>query len=1328
MKYISLSHEYVNMLIMKNTLTFLFLIVLSLSLRAEKLNYTLERKTPISGISFTGVSTICEDKNGFIWCGGETGVFFYDGMTFKHYSDSDNSGLPSVWIFDVINDSEGKLWFATKKGLAYFDSDHDAFISVDSFYGKFVEQISEASNGDFIVLADAKLYRYSYESKEAILFGNQPEGISTFSLSNDGKIYAGTKQGEICVLTYSETESYKCIFDDINDRVNTICIDNDWLYLGYNNSGVKVINSEGEEIKTYSVSEKNESFVLPDNKVRTIVKRDNGEIWVGTYSGLAVISSGDVSIFTNVNSALPSSSIYDIFIDSKSAVWIGTWSGGIAKYTPYGSHFLGESYYLTSESKFGVVTSFAPSVYKQCVCIGTENNGLYIYNYAISEVMKRYNSPVHIKAMLRYKDKILLGTLEGVFYFDEITGAIEELEIEAFRNIDPIVSSMVIKDGILYVGTREYGVLEYNMITKEEKVYNTSNNRLSSNSVWQIYVDGQYNVYLCTNEGFFLRKSTSDSFTNVSGSQITFFSIAEKEHNELVLGTRNNGIYIYSIDSGDIKPYDADYDFGGYDIYSIIPLENQLWLSTNNGLLCIDSLDGMLYRYSETDGVDASQFHPLASLFLSDGTCFWGSTIGFNYINTLKRSKNSYQPQVFPVEIFVNNKSLIQYDEIKTDKKHIPDIREIEMPYSLNNLSFRVLGNNLLNSDKNILKYRLEGYQKEWATVSQTENIVFTQVPPGKYTLCVYGANNDMVWGDKELRIRIFIHPPFYATGYAYFIYLVLIAIVVYFIYRNIRFRIHALQEITSERNQSRINKTIAEERTKFFMNISHELRTPLNLIVAPMKILREKHFDKETMFHLDVIYRNTERLRHLTDQILDFRLLEMDKIKANKKNVDLVPLCKDIISEFDYLVQKKNVNLKFSSDSLVRYINCDVRMIEKVIYNLLSNALKYTDDNPDISLEMKKTRLSDESYRGVFYVGNRFEGLALQISVSDNGNGIDKDKFDAVFERFNTYHGENQEGSGIGLHLCKEYVALHDGNIMLSSEVGKGSTFIVCLPMSADIEEQDVTAPILISQKKSETNENEVMVNNDEESYETNRNLKTVLIIDDNDEVVFYLKKSLSARYRCLVARNGKAGLDLALNIVPDIIVMDYMMPVMDGAECTRAIRENSKTRNIPVIVLSGAADTESQRKIINAGADIFLTKPVDEELLMEHISKLLLKAAKMNDIIYDPVPQSFTDKLDYFISKNIKDADFDVEALAACMHLSRSSLFRKIKTETGYNISEYLKEKRLEMAVELIKTGQTNVEELSMSCGFNSSSYFCKCFKAKYGVPPKEYMKNMN
>ena len=1314
------------MLIMKNTFTFLFLIVFSLNLFAKKLNYKFERVTPISGISFTGVIAIQEDKNGFIWAGGETGVFFYDGMSFKHYQNTGNSGLPSVSILDIINDSDDQLWFATEKGLAFFDSIQDRFCSIDFFYGKFVEQLFEIMDGIFIVLADEKLYLYDKKQKRAELLPRQPERISTFVLSNNKKIYAGTKDGVVCELSLNETDSYKCIFNKINDEVNCICIDNDWLYLGYNNSGICVVNPEGEKIKVYSVLEEKEEFVLPDNKVRAIVKRSNGEIWVGTYSGLAIINSNEVSVFNNVDSTLPSSSVYDIFIDSKSTVWICTWSGGIAKYTPYGSHFWGESYYLTSESKFGVVTSFATSAYGQCVLIGTENNGLYLYNYVISETMKRYSSPVHIKAMLRYDDKVLLGALEGIFLFDEFTGSIEEIKINAFKDIDPIVSSMVIKDRILYVATRVYGVLEYNMDTGEENIYNTSNNRLSSNSVWQIYVDNQYNVYICTNDGFFIRKSTNNSFTNVLDSTITFFSMSVYEYDKLILGTRNNGIYIYSMDSGNVKPYKNNDVLTGYDIYSIIPLENQLWLSTNNGLLCFESNEDLLYRYSVADGVDARQFHPLASLSLSDGTCFWGSTIGFNYINIFKRSRNNFRPQVFPTDILVNNKSLVQYSKVRTDTRHVPDIRKIEMPHSLNNLSFSILGNNLLNSDKNMLKYRLEGYQKEWTTIPQTENIVFTQVPPGKYTLCVYGANNDMVWGDNELKINILIHPPFYATGYAYLVYIILFAAILYFIYRNIKFRIRALQEINSERNQSRINKAIAEERTKFFMNISHELRTPLSLIVAPMKSLREKHFDKDTMFHLDVIYRNTERLRHLTEQVLDFRLLEMEKIKANKKNTDLVPLCKDIISEFDYFVKKKNVNLKFSSDSLMRYVNCDPHMMEKVVYNLLSNAFKYTENTPEITLDMKKVKLSDDSYKGIFYVGNRFYGLALQISVSDNGDGIESDKFEAIFERFNTYHNENQDGSGIGLHLCKEYVALHDGNIMLHSEKEHGSTFIVCLPLITDEDEQESSSPILISQKQ--TDMNNIVSGNDDSSAETYSNAKTVLIIEDNDEVIFYLKKSLSARYRCLVAKNGKAGFEMAMSVIPDIIVMDYMMPIMDGAECTKSIRENDKTRNIPVIVLSGAADIERQRKVINAGADIFLTKPVDEDLLMEHIAKLLVKAAKLNDIIYDAVLQSFMDKLDFYISKNIKDPDFDVKALATCMHLSRSSLFRKIKTETGYNSSEYLKGKRLVMAIELINSGQTNVEELSFSCGFNSSSYFCKCFKAKYGVPPKEYIKSKN
>lgn len=1319
---------------MKNTLTFLFLLIFSLSLHAKKLRYKFEEVTPVSGISFTGVTCVHEDKNGFIWVGGETGLFFYDGMTFRHYQQEeiDGSGLPSNQILDITKDSNNVLWVGTLKGLVYFDPVDDKFRNVDLFNGKRVDKFVQLSENEFVALVNKKLYVYDSKSANANFLNNQPENISTFHLISDNSIVIGTENGEIGYLDISDSIQFKHIYKNHEDKITAICRDNEWLYVGYENSGIEVINMSGNMIRSYNVDAKEKKMRLPDNNVRAIVKRDNGEIWIGTYDGLAILFGDDMSVFNNVNSSLPSSSIYDIFIDSKNNIWLGTWSGGLARYSPEAYRFGGESYYLNNKTKFGVVTSFVSSRYMKCIWVGTENNGLYLYDYSLSDFIERiYPVPFHIKTLLRYDNKIFIGAVEGIWVFDEYSGSITKMDIRSFANTSPIVSSMLVKNDILYIATRRAGILEYNFKTNEEVLYSTGNNTLNYNSVWQLYVDNQNNVYACTDKGFVVKRGNNKIFEEVeipgNMEKILFYSVIPLNYEELLLGSRIKGIFVYHIPSGKLRQLPVNTQIHGMDIYSLMSFGNSgVWASTNNGIVDFGKEGEKIYRYAEADGVIGRQFHPLASCILEDGTAFWGSTVGFNYININSIRLNSLKPEVFPVSIKINNHLLSNLDDVKVNSNYVPDIREMEMPYYLNSLSFRVSANNLLNSMKNKLKYRLEGYQNEWTTIQQSENIIFTQVPPGKYTLCVYGANNDMVWGDKELRIRIFIHPPFYATGYAYLVYFILTVVILYFIYRNIKFRVRALQEISSERNQSRINKAIAEERTKFFMNISHELRTPLNLIVAPMKILREKHFDKETMFHLDVIYRNTERLRHLTEQILDFRLLEMDKIKANKKSTDLVPLCKDIISEFDYFVKKKSVNLKYSSDALMRYVNCDSRMIEKVIYNLLSNALKYTENDPEITLDMKKVKLSDDSYQGVFYVGNKFNGLALQISVSDNGDGIESDKFEAIFERFNTYHNDNQDGSGIGLHLCKEYVTLHDGNIMLHSEKGKGSTFIVCLPLNTDEDEQESSAPILISQKQMDVDS--IMSDSDESSAEVNSSSKTVLIIEDNDEVVFYLKKSLSARYRCLIAKNGKAGFEMATSVIPDIIVMDYMMPIMDGAECTKLIRENSKTRNIPIIVLSGAADIESQRKIINAGADIFLTKPVDEDLLMEHISKLLVKAAKLNDIIYDAVPQSFMDKLDFYISKNIKDPDFDVEALATCMHLSRSSLFRRIKAETGYNISEYLKEKRLVMAIELINSGQTNVEELSLSCGFNSSSYFCKCFKAKYGVPPKEYIKSKN
>lgn len=1320
---------------MRNTfLSFLLIVFFSISAKANISNYKFEQITPVSGISFSGVLTIEEDKNGFIWTGGGFGLYFYDGISFKHYYKglSERYKLPSNNILKISRDSDDVLWFCTSNGLAYYDSINDSFNSVDLFRGEYVFDISEIASGEYLVNSAGLLYVYHSKKNSRTKFQQISSPVTAFNLRTTGELIIGTAKGELLLVNISEKRKCNLIYKHKNDKITSICYDNGWIYVGYENSGIDVVDLHGDRINSYATNSVKAKYQLPNNKIRKIVKRNNGEIWVATYDGIAVLSPDGVTVFNNINSNINSSSIYDIFIDSHECVWVGTWSGGISRYSPDNYSFDGECYYNTKDTKFGVVTAFSSSFLPGCVWVGTENNGLYLYDFVNRNFVKRYFPlQIHIKAIYRHNDRVFIGAVEGMYELNEKTGEITNIHIKSFDSLGepPIISCLFVKDDVLYISTRSSGIVEYNLTNLEEKLYYKNNKGISINAVWQIFVDDHKNIYACTNKGLAVKTRSQDSFVDVlNEDNLLFYSITSFNHSDLLLGTRNNGIYVYNTRNGNLKPFFYNEQLIGNDIYSLNVDENgEIWASTNSGIVKINAESSIINRYSETDGVVGQQFHPLASYMNTDGTIFWGSTIGFNFINVKDIKRNTIKPVVLPVSIKVNNNDLSKYDLVKVNSKHVPDIRQIELPYNLNTLSIKVATNNLIDPVKNVIKYMMEGYENDWTTIKQTDNIVFTQLPPGKYVLRVLGTNNDLLWGEKELMITIKILPPFYATAWAYTVYSVILLLVVIIVYRNIRFRIKALQEISSERNQNKINKKVAEERTKFFMNISHELRTPLNLIVAPMKILRQKSFDKETMFNLDVIYRNTERLRHLTDQILDFRLLEMNKLQIKRKNVDIIPICKEIISEFNYYIMKNNVKLNFSSDAITRYVNCDPGMIEKVVYNIFSNALKYSNINPEINILIHKAKLEEDDFINIFFVGKKFLGQAVQIEISDNGLGIDSDRYEAVFERFSSFHDEHQIGSGIGLHLCKEYVLLHNGNIMLTSEMGKGSRFIVNLPLLSDDSTVVESSPIIISSTNSESQDSKIEEDfYSDEEYLSSSDVKTVLLADDNEEVIYYLKKSLSSRYRCLVAKNGKIAYDMATTVMPDIIVMDYMMPVMNGVDCTKAIKNNPKIKDIPVIILSGAVDSESQKKAINVGADVFLAKPIDEELLIGHISKLLDKVRNLDDISYsNKAPQVFIERIDYYLEKNITDPNFDVEKLSACMNISRSSLFRKIKAETGYNISEYIKEKRLKVAVDLIKKGQRNVEELSVCCGFNSSSYFCKCFKSKYGISPKEYIK---
>ena len=1313
---------------------FLFLSFLPIfSFGAGKAIYEFEKISPESGIVFNAITTIQTDKNGFLWFGSENGLYSYNGEYFQRYQYSFQNSLsiPSNKVNHIYKDSQNKIWICTEDGCAYFKEDEDTFkrIAMKDLSSKVTTFIIEVKQNTYIILINQKLYLYDFNTDHLSVLPSQPDSISFLSQNIHGELIIGTKSGELFIGSYSTQFNYDRIYQGEDAKITTVCEDKDWYYIGYDNKGIDVINNQGKFLEKYSY-QKEGKFHLPSNKIRKIIHRSNGEIWVGTYNGIAIISNNSIAAINKSSHNLPSNSIYDIYTDSNKNIWIGTWAGGLIFYNPNNYKFRKELTYSNSRSAIGVTSSFVTTDDNQ-VWIGSEDGGITLFNTLKKQITEHIPTvPIHVKSMFYLKEHLWLGTVEdGLYYMSTTEKSLKSVYIKYLNKKKSIISSISGNNDILWIAARNSGIVEYNTKTEKAEIYNIDNKKIQNNKIWQIYTDTHGDVYACTDDGLFIKKRAENIFKrkNILLNNINkeyFYCICPKNYNEMLIGSRNNGIFIYNSTTQELKEFENNELFKNIDIYTLTKdFKGQIWFSTNNGIYTYDPSTQKVSHYTETDGLIGKQFHPLASILTEDGSIFFGSTNGFNYINIHDITKNSIKPKAYPINIQINNKKIEFNDDIKTNSKYIPNINQMILKHHKNTLTFRFASNNLLKPQNNKLRYKLEGYQKNWIEIPQTENIVFTQIPHGKYVLKVNGSNNDGVWSAKTAEINIVIKPPYYLTTMAFFLYFAITVLICYFLLKTFYARFKLKKEIEIERYKNSVNKNATEERIKFFMNISHELRTPLNLINAPLKVMEEKHFDKDTLFHIHTIRRNTDRLLKLTEQILDFRLLEVNKLQINKKRVEIVSLCKDTFNSFEYYILNKNIQFTFNSDCIERYIYADSKKIEKVVYNLISNALKYTNDNGAIEIGIKKIELSETDYNGIYYIGKQFIGKSLEIKVADSGIGIAEENIERIFERFQTFHPDNQEGSGIGLHLCKEFVILHDGHIMLQSTIDKGSTFTVHLPLSEETEE--INSPVTVTPFTYSTENNQII---NQENL-TVKNQHTVLIIDDNEEVVYYLKKALSKHYKCISAKNGKLGLELSIESNPDLIIMDILMPIMDGIACSKAIKSHIKTQHIPIILLSGAADSNSQCQGIGAGADVFLSKPVDEQLLIKHIERLLhTNSSSLLAKEESPIqPQFFLEKLDIIIDKNLQDPNFDVNVLAEKMNMSRSSLFRKIKTETNFNISEYIKEKRLYKAVTLIKKGQNCIEEISIASGFNSASYFCRCFKAKYGKTPKEYIQSI-
>ena len=771
-------------------------------------------------------------------------------------------------------------------------------------------------------------------------------------------------------------------------------------------------------------------------------------------------------------------------------------------------------------------------------------------------------------------------------------------------------------------------------------------------------------------------------------------------------------------------------------VYGIIEDdEGNFWVSTNQGISKFDPVNLTVENYNTADGLQAQEFIRGSFLKSKSGEFFFGGVNGFNSFFPNEIADNPNVPPVYITDFWIYN------DLMKPGVPHSPleanitETKEIVLPYTQNEFSFEFAALNYSQAFKNRYAYYLEGYDKTWRDAGTQRKASYAKVPPGLYTFRVKASNNDGVWNENGAVIKIIVHPPWWKTWWAYAVYAMAIVALFLWYRQNLINRERLKNDLKLEHLELTKMQEMDKLKSYFFTNISHEFRTPLTLILSPIRDMVSGNFKGDVKKQYQMVIRNGERLLRLINQLLDLSKLGAGSMKLKTSNLDIVQFLKPIVSAFDSLAQRSHIRFIFEHPAGAVMVYFDPDKFEKIITNLLSNAFKFTREGEiKLSVRTLGTNSGDDSEK-------------VEIAVIDSGAGIPQEYINSIFDHFyQVAHHSNAEGSGIGLSLTKELVELHKGKIIVESVEGKGSTFKVRFLLGKshlkESEIDDSNGPLVSTHKIIAGFDYPVLPVQQETvpapELHAGIDLPRILIVEDNNDMRGYIRQSLENNYRVLEAANGKDGLKLGLEIIPDLIISDVMMPGMDGVALCKAFKNNIYTSHIPMILLTAKADMESKLEGLETGADEYLSKPFNSyelqvrtknlirsrEILRERFTESKKTALEPKEISITSLDEKFLKNVLQVIEKNIADSEFRVESLGKELEMDHTAVYRKIKALTGETAVEFIRNIRLKRAAQLLKQQKLTVSEVTYHVGFNDLQYFRTCFKKQFGVSPSEYM----
>lgn len=1311
----------------------------------QKLNFT--SLTTKNGLSSNVVHAVLKDSYGWVWFATADGLNRYDGTNFTIYRhrDGDPASLPVNEILALYEDKAGRLWIGTGGGgLVYYDRTHDKFFQYRTGATSKRLQIETIlaiygdHKGRLWVSGFSGVQIIDLETNKAISptqgnFKSQPLALGFFEDSKH-RMWAGTNLGLFCFnLDHGTLKQYlhnqqdpKSIGPGI---IKGIAEDNSGRLWFGTLSGLSALQPDANGFNNFA-----------NNPVLAIAP-DNGYLWLGTDSGLVVFNTRNLKSERYLpeprNSySISAKAINSICIDKSSIYWIGTNKGGVNKF----------------------------------------DRNLPLLNVKLSNPFDPQGlAGPNINAFAeKAKGHIFTGTDNGLQLFDRKTGLFSTIRIDAHEknpeNHIPVLCLKYDKAGKLWIGTFQHGlyILDPSSGKSAHIVQGNGADNISQNDVYCIEEDQKGRMWIGTNGGGIdIYDPQTRRFCNyrqifktaVQNKAINNFirTLTPINSDEMWIGTWGGGIIAFNINSESAAVYDKTINAlpnnlilsvfqdgtgniwvgtngGGIDqfdaksarfrtyleseglindlVYKILEDKSGLlWMSSSRGIISLDLRTRKLNRYGRQNGVQDSPFISGAGYETADGMLFFGGQDGFNYFDPQNLPESNEIPKVVLTSLNVDNNP-VSAGENSPIQQQVGIAKQIVLAYHQNfAISYTTL--NYTDARQDQYSYMLKGFDTKWSYVGHTSTAYYTNLDPGTYTFLVRASNGKGAWNTEPTSVRIIVSPPWWRTIYAYIIYILCGAGILFYIrYRGIR-NIKRKLAIAEETRETKRLRELDVMKINFLTNLSHEFRTPVSLIMAPAEKLMATPTQENIRREVPVIQRNARRLLNLVNQLLDFRKMEEQELRLNLSSGDLVAFIRDAANSFEDISERKKISFAFLTEVETLQARFDTDKVERIIFNLLSNAFKFTGSGGAVSVRLS---LCDDENK-------------LQITIADSGVGIPLSDQSKVFEKFFQHDTPEMilnQGSGIGLSIVKEFAELHGGGVAVISEPGKGSSFIVTLPI---IEANELSAAAAPENHLNGTLQNVVKASYNER--------QRILLVEDNDEFRTYLKENLQVHYNVAEATNGKEGWQKVLSDHPDLVVSDVSMPVMDGIALCRKIKSDKRTSFIPVILLTALGREEDQIRGLQTEANDYLIKPFSFEILNTRIRNLIILNQRLKVTFSKQIQmiapemevQSINEKLLHdlsaLIEDRLNDPGFSIEELSKNLGMSRSSLYNKLFELTGQPPVDYVRTIKLQKAASLLEQSQYTIREIAFMTGFATPGYFSKLFKEKYNLSPSDFLR---